>query len=113
EAGPGGRIHLSSAPPEQGLRPSVSVLFRSVARRYGKQAVGVLLTGMGTDGVEGLKEMRDQGAVTVAQDRESSVVFGMPGGAVKAGAALYVLPPQGILKLLRGLVQPPPPSQEP
>ncbi|HJV67361.1 MAG TPA: chemotaxis-specific protein-glutamate methyltransferase CheB [Geomonas sp.] len=109
EAGPGSRIHLSSAPPDQGLRPSVSALFRSVALRYGKQAVGVLLTGMGTDGVDGLKCMREQGAVTVAQDRESSVVYGMPGSAVKAGAALYVLPPQGILKLLCGLVQPSPP----
>jgi two-component system chemotaxis response regulator CheB len=57
--------------------------------------------------------MRDQGAVTVAQDRESSVVFGMPGSAVKAGAALYVLPPQGILKLLGRLVQLAPPSLEP
>ena len=83
----GGVIFLNTDPPENGLRPSVSSLFRSVARSYGRFAVGVLLTGMGKDGARELKEMKDAGAVTLAQDKESCVVFGMPGEAVKIGGA--------------------------
>ncbi len=74
-------------------KPSVSHLFRSVAEVYGERSVGVLLTGMGRDGAEELKLMKDKGALTVAQDKESSVVFGMPGEAVRINAATYVLPP--------------------
>lgn len=85
-------IQLSRSQPEEGLRPSVSYLFRSAARTYGKHAVGVLLTGMGRDGGEGLKAMKDAGAVTIAQDESTSIVYGMPAEAVKLGAARYVLP---------------------
>lgn len=96
----GGRVSLSKEEPENGLRPSVAHLFRSVARTFGQQAVGVLLTGMGKDGAEELKLMRDQGALTLAQDEESSVVFGMPGEAVSLGAAMYVLSPEKIAATL-------------
>lgn len=106
EAGPGDRIVLSLAAPENGLRPSVSVLFRSVAQNYGRHAAGVLLTGMGSDGASELKVMKDRGGITIAQNKESSVVFGMPGEAVRIDAARYILPPEGIIQLLAGLVKP-------
>ena len=73
-------------------RPSVDVLFQSVAAEVGRNAVGVILTGMGGDGAEGLLEMLRQGSPTIAQDRATSVVWGMPGEAVKRGAAQEVLP---------------------
>jgi two-component system, chemotaxis family, protein-glutamate methylesterase/glutaminase len=83
---------LSSGPHVNRHRPSVDVMFRSVAQNVGANAVGVLLTGMGDDGARGLKEMLDAGAGTIAQDEASSVVWGMPGSAVKIGAAAHVLP---------------------
>ena len=73
-------------------RPAVDALLHSVAIEAGKNAIGVILTGMGGDGAEGLYAMRQAGAVTIAQDRESSVVWGMPGEAVKRGAAVETLP---------------------
>ena len=73
-------------------KPSVDVLFRSVAQTAGANAIGVILTGMGQDGALGLKEMREAGAHTIAQDEASSVVWGMPGEAVALGAAAEVLP---------------------
>jgi two-component system chemotaxis response regulator CheB len=73
-------------------RPSVDVLFRSVAQSAGSNAIGVILTGMGDDGARGIKEMQEGGAVTVAQDEETSVVWGMPGEAIKRGGINYVLP---------------------
>nr|HEX4315833.1 chemotaxis response regulator protein-glutamate methylesterase [Kofleriaceae bacterium] len=73
-------------------RPSVDVLMSSVAEHAGANAIGVMLTGMGADGADGLRAMRDRGATTIAQDRESSVVWGMPGEAVKRGGAGEVLP---------------------
>ncbi|MBN1527502.1 MAG: chemotaxis-specific protein-glutamate methyltransferase CheB [Thermoleophilaceae bacterium] len=85
---------------QSGLRPSVGVLFRSVAERFGRRAVGVLLTGMGRDGAEELKRMADQGALTVAQDEESCTVFGMPGEAIRLGAAGFVFPPRRIAEFL-------------
>jgi len=99
----GGRILLSNDPPDDLLRPSVAHLFDSAARVFREKAVGVLLTGMGRDGAEGLKAMRDMGAITIAQDRESSMVFGMNAEAVKLGAARYVLPPEGITHMLINL----------
>ncbi len=73
-------------------RPSVDVLFRSVARFAGRNALGVIMTGMGDDGARGLKEMREAGATTIAQDEASCVVFGMPREAIKLGAVEQVLP---------------------
>jgi two-component system, chemotaxis family, protein-glutamate methylesterase/glutaminase len=101
--GPQGQIHLNTDGPENGLRPSVSHLFRSVARSYGARSVGVLLTGMGKDGAWELKLMKEQGAVTVVQDKETSVVHGMPGEAIKVGGATYVLPPEKIGMALTSL----------
>ncbi len=72
-------------------RPSVDVLFRSAARYCGKNAVGVILTGMGDDGARGLSEMKDAGARTIAQDESTSVVFGMPAEASRLGAAQKIL----------------------
>lgn len=82
---------LSDGPPVNRHRPSVDVLFRSVAQAAGRNAVGVLLTGMGDDGAQGLKEMRAAGAATLAQDEASSVVWGMPGRAWQIGAAEQLL----------------------
>jgi two-component system chemotaxis response regulator CheB len=98
------RIILSGNEPENGLRPSVSFLFRSVAHVFGRSAVGVLLTGMGKDGAHELRLMKEKGAITIAQDEESSVVHGMPGEAVNLNAATYVLSPEGIASVLTRLV---------
>jgi two-component system chemotaxis response regulator CheB len=73
-------------------KPSVDVLFRSVAKFAGRNAIGVIMTGMGDDGARGLKEMKDAGAATIAQDEASCVVFGMPKEAIKHGGADRVMP---------------------
>lgn len=97
------RIALSNDPPENGLRPAVSRLFRSVAETFGNRSVGVILTGMGRDGADDLKLLKMKGAVTVAQDQESSVIFGMPGEAVRIEAAEFVLAPERIAALVAKL----------
>ena len=73
-------------------RPSVNVLFRSAAQSAGRNATGILMTGMGDDGADGLLEMRNAGAATVAQDEATSVVFGMPKEAIERGAAGKIVP---------------------
>lgn len=100
-----GRITLSKDEPENGLRPAVSYLFRSVAQVYGPHAVGVLLTGMGEDGAGELKALKERDAVTIAQDKDSCVVYGMPGQAMKLNAVTYALPPEKIAEVLRSLVK--------
>lgn len=107
-----GTIELVAGLHENGVRPAASALFRSVAAAYGPAAVGILLTGMGRDGAQELKAMRDAGAVTIAQDRESSVVFGMPGEAIALEAASYVLPPEKIAGVLAKLLAPQQPHHE-
>jgi two-component system, chemotaxis family, protein-glutamate methylesterase/glutaminase len=104
---PGGSIRLSTGDSEQELRPSVSRFFRSVARAYGRNAAGVLLTGMGRDGAEELKALKEAGAATIAQDSESSVIHGMPGEAIRIGAADQVLPPEEIAAALIRLAKNP------
>lgn len=89
---------LNEGPPVNRHRPSVDVLFRSVADNAGANAVGVILTGMGDDGAQGMKEMHDVGIPTIAQDEKSSVVWGMPGSAVKLGGVDEVLPLDRIAK---------------
>jgi len=78
-------------------RPSVDVLFRSTARYAGKNAIGIIMTGMGDDGAKGMKEMKDAGAYTIAQDEATSVVFGMPAEAIKLGGVDKVLPLEAVL----------------
>jgi two-component system chemotaxis response regulator CheB len=96
----GRHLTLLDSAPVSLHRPSATVLFRSVAAAYGGRAVGVLLTGMGDDGAAGLAEMKRAGAITVAQDEASSVVFGMPAEAIRLGAADHVLPPARMPGLL-------------
>jgi two-component system chemotaxis response regulator CheB len=102
--GASGRIVLTREEPENGLRPAVSYLFRSLAEVCGPNALGVLLSGMGKDGAAELKLMKDKGAVTIAQDQESSVVHGMPGEAIALGGATHVLPADKIPDALFTLV---------
>lgn len=85
------RCRLSKSAPVNRHRPSVDVMFDSVAKVMGNNAIGVILTGMGNDGAKGLKNLLDSGAKTIAQDEKSSVVWGMPGEAVKLGAAQHVI----------------------
>ena len=92
--------HIDDGPPVNRHRPSVDVLFRSVANAAGPNAVGAILTGMGEDGARGLLEMQTAGAPTVAQDEATSVVWGMPGTAVRLGAAGLVLPLDRVAKAL-------------
>lgn len=98
-------VKLNDGPPVNRHRPSVDVMFRSISQNVGPNAIGVLLTGMGTDGALGLKEIHDAGAHTIIQDEKSSVVWGMPGEAYKLGAADKVRPlediPRQIVKTLQ------------
>ena len=98
-----GRLRLTTDPERHSCRPSVDVLFESVASEVGRAAIACLLTGMGRDGAAGLKAVRSAGGTTIAQDRETSVVFGMPGEAVALDAAGLVLPIDGIAPVLAAL----------
>jgi two-component system chemotaxis response regulator CheB len=89
-------IKVDDGPPVNRHKPSVDVMFRSVARSVGVNAVGVMLTGMGRDGADGMREMRDAGAYNFAQNEETCVVYGMPREAVAAGAVDQILPLQDI-----------------
>ncbi len=83
---------LNDGPPVNRHKPSVEVMFRSVAKNVGKNAIGVMLTGMGADGSKTMLEMKEAGSVNIVQDEASSVVWGMPGEAFKLGAADHVVP---------------------
>lgn len=104
----GAQYHVAiiDGPPVSRHRPSVDVLFRSVAKFAGRNALGIIMTGMGDDGARGLKEMHDAGAWTLAQDEETCVVYGMPKEAVKLGGVGRSLPlndiPGGIMQTLDG-----------
>lgn len=101
-----GKIRCSDGRFINNLRPSVASLFESTAEHYGTHAVAVLLTGMGKDGASELLTLKDKGAVTIAQDRETSRVFGMPGEAVRLNAATHILPSHKIAAMLIELVMP-------
>lgn len=91
-----GTIHLHQQAPFRGLRPSANYLFQSMTRVCGKQALGIILTGMGDDGAEGMLQLYKAGALTAAQDRQSCVVYGMPKEAIELGAIEAVLSPEQI-----------------
>jgi two-component system, chemotaxis family, protein-glutamate methylesterase/glutaminase len=93
-------VEVKEGPPVNRHCPSVDVLFRSVAKCAGRNALGVIMTGMGDDGARGLKEMRDAGAHTLAQDEATCVVFGMPKEAIRLEAAVRVVPLEAISNLI-------------
>lgn len=101
-----GRLHASAEPPRGGHRPAVDVTFETVADFYGDAAIGVLLTGMGHDGGAGMQRLAQAGALTIAQDKATSVVYGMPKDAVDRGAARMVLPLDEIARALIEAVYP-------
>ncbi|HZF51324.1 MAG TPA: chemotaxis-specific protein-glutamate methyltransferase CheB [Polyangiaceae bacterium] len=107
-----GRLRLTADAERHSCRPSVDVLFESVARETGPGAIGCLLTGMGRDGAEGLLAMKRAGAFTLAQDEASSVVFGMPREAIRLGAADRVLPLSEFDETLAVLARHPEPRKE-
>ena len=100
-----GTITLTRGEREHGACPSVSYLFRSVAQAYGGNSAAILLTGMGSDGALEMKLLREKGAITIAQSKESSVVYGMPAAAVELDAALYVLSPEQIPSALAAMTK--------
>jgi two-component system chemotaxis response regulator CheB len=100
-----GRFICSDSPPLEGHRPSVTVTFKSVAKLYGRATVGILLTGMGRDGAEGMQCIAQAGGLTIAQDEATSVIFGMPKEAIDLGAAKLVLPIHAIAPRLLELLQ--------
>lgn len=95
-------VELLDGPPVSRHRPAVDVLFRSAAQQAGRSAIGVILTGMGDDGAAGMLELKQAGALTIAQDRETSVVFGMPNEAIKRGGVDRILP---LHKIAPALIQ--------
>ena len=100
-----GKALLTDTPLDGGFRPSVTTLFRSVARHYGARGVGAILTGMGQDGADGLLEMRRQGARTFAQDEASCAVFGMPRAAWEMGAVEQMMPLDQLAAAIRRAVE--------
>jgi len=102
----GKQVRLLDSPPINGVRPSVDILFSSVARAYGPQAVGVILSGMGDDGAKGIREIKDGGGLTIAQDEATSAVFGMPKAAIETGAVDRILPlysiAPAIIRIVKG-----------
>jgi len=101
--GPDGKISLSKDPPERNLRPSVSFLFRSAIRVFGNRVLGILLTGMGSDGAKELTLIREAGGITIAQDMATSLVHGMPGEAIRMGGAMHIFSPNQIIQFIKNL----------
>src|SRR5262249_43003311 len=93
-------VKLHQGAEAHGVRPSGDILLKSVAQHAGPSAIGVILTGMGRDGASGLLAMREEGCYTIAQDEQSSVIYGMPKEAVRCEAAMAVVPLERIAKVL-------------
>ena len=100
---PGGQVRLEHSEPVSGRRPSATRLFESAAQSYGRAAVGIVLTGMGDDGADGLEALRQAGGRVIAQSEASCVVYGMPQVAIERGIVEQVLGPDEIASVLRGL----------
>ena len=94
------RLMSSLAPPLKGHRPSITVTFKAIAQQYGSGAVGIILTGMGNDGAEGLLDICNAHGTTVAQDESSCIIFGMPKEAIALGAVKHILPLREIPEFL-------------
>lgn len=101
----GVRLLVTDGPPDEGCRPSVNVLFESAAKIYGAETAALVLTGMGQDGVRGVRALKKAGAWVVAQDKESSVVWGMPGAAVSSGCVDKILRPDEMAEFLASIAQ--------
>lgn len=101
--GSGWRVCLSDAPPQNSHKPSVSALFGSMVKEAGAGAMSILLSGMGKDGAQEMKKLRDAGGTTIIQSQESCIIFGMPGEAKKIGGAEFELPPDRITDYLNQL----------
>jgi two-component system, chemotaxis family, protein-glutamate methylesterase/glutaminase len=99
-----GRFVISTEPPFNGHRPSVTVSMNSIAKYYGNSALGILLTGMGKDGAGGLLDVERAGGITIAQNEKSSIVFGMPKAAIEMGAAEYIVPLDEIGPMILNIV---------
>ncbi len=95
-----GIVSISSASPEHGLRPAVSYLFRSVGSVYGNNTTAILLSGMGLDGARELKKLKELGAFTIVQNEETSLVYGMPGEAIRLHASCRILPPEQMIQAI-------------
>lgn len=108
-----GMLRLSKGPMVCGQRPSGSVLFKSMAEEYGSRAIGVVLTGMGDDGAEGLLAMQKVGAFTMAEDKSTAVVYGMPAAAVQIGAVRAILPLDAIARRIHDLTNTAPSGVKP
>lgn len=93
-----GEINLTTTPPVNYVRPSADVLMKSTAKNYASRNIGVVLTGMGADGAKGVEAIKKKGGVTIAQDKKTCVVFGMPDAAIKTGCVDYVTPLESIPK---------------
>ncbi|MFP4431045.1 MAG: chemotaxis response regulator protein-glutamate methylesterase [Spirochaetaceae bacterium] len=100
----GALLRLSDDPPRNGHRPSVDVLFHSVAKEYGNNALAVIMTGMGRDGADGMAEIRKRGGLTVGQDQETSIVYGMPRVAYEMGAVEHQVPLSQIAQVVGKLI---------
>ena len=93
-----GKINLTTSPPVNYVRPSADVMMKSTAKTYASKNIGVILTGMGTDGAKGIEAIKKKGGVTIAQDKKTCVVFGMPDAAIKTGCVDFVTPLECIPK---------------